>query len=67
MYSIKILNKKLKGQDKKFVRIEATLNGKEIRFDSFAEMIIDAAEQVKQSDLPFTARIIDNDGFYQFE
>lgn len=44
VYSIKILNKKLKGQDKKFIRIEATLNGKEIRFDSFAEMIIDATE-----------------------
>lgn len=67
VYSIKILNKRLKGQDKKYVRVEAALNGRVIRFDSFAEMILDAAEQIKQSDLPFTTRIIDNDGFYQFE
>lgn len=47
--------------------ISATYEDREIKFTTFAEMIIEAAEQISNSDLPFETKIISENGFYKFE
>lgn len=51
----------------KCVDISATYEDREIKFTTFAEMIIEAAEQISNSDLPFETKIISENGFYKFE
>ena len=51
----------------KCVDISATYEDREIKFTTFAEMIIEAAEQISNSDLPFETKIISKNGFYKFE
>lgn len=47
----------------KCVDISATYEDREIKFTTFAEMIIEAAEQISNSDLPFETKIISENGF----